>query len=139
MISAGPIPYSIVRATQFFEFLRTIEDTATVDEDVRLPQKHIQPMAAADVAGAMAVTAATRPANGLLSIGPEQFTLPGLISIVLSAQDDPRRVTVDPLARYWGVDIDEKTLIPGGDAVSLCPSTATLSTGDQRAPVCCAC
>jgi uncharacterized protein YbjT (DUF2867 family) len=117
LISAGPIPYSIVHATQFFEFLKTIADSATVGNEVRLPEKLIQPMASVDVAEAVAITAVNKPVNGIVDVaGPEQFTLPDLIRTALTARGDSRQVVVDPHARYWGVDIDQDTLVPGDGA-----------------------
>jgi uncharacterized protein YbjT (DUF2867 family) len=117
LISAGPIPYSIVHATQFFEFLKTIADSATVGNEVRLPEKLIQPMAAADVAEAVAIAAVNPPANGIVDVaGPEQFTLPELIRTALTARGDTRQVIADPQATYWGVDIEERTLVPGNGA-----------------------
>ncbi|CAN5574618.1 SDR family oxidoreductase [soil metagenome] len=117
LISAGPVPYSIVHATQFFEFLKTIADSATVGNEVRLPEKLIQPMAAADVAEAVAIAAVNPPANGIVDVaGPEQFTLPELIRTALTARGDTRQVIADPQATYWGVDIEQRTLVPGDGA-----------------------
>jgi uncharacterized protein YbjT (DUF2867 family) len=117
LINDGPIPYTIVHATQFFEFLKTIADSATVGNEVRLPDKLIRPMASADVAEAVGITAVNRPVNGVVEVGgPEQFTLPEIIRTVLTARGDTRRVIADPQARYWGVDIDERTLVPGDGA-----------------------
>ncbi len=117
LISEGPVPYTIVRATQFFEFLGTIADSATVDRQVRLPYAVIQPMATTDVAEAVAIAAVNHPVNGIAEVGgPEQFRLPDLIRTALTAHGDHREVVVDPTARYWGVDIDEQTLVPGNGA-----------------------
>ena len=117
LLGAGPIPYSIVHATQFFEFLPTIADSATVDDTVRLPSALIQPMASADVAEAVAIAAVAMPVNGITEVGgPEQFRLPDLIRTALIAHGDTRRVVADPAAQYWGVDIDERTLVPGDGA-----------------------
>jgi uncharacterized protein YbjT (DUF2867 family) len=118
MIGDGPVPYTIVHATQFFEFLRTIADSATADDTVRLPAALIQPMASADVAEAVAIAAVGDPVNGTTEVGgPEQFRLPDLIRTALTARGDKRRVVADPAAQYWGVDIDERTLVPGDGAV----------------------
>jgi uncharacterized protein YbjT (DUF2867 family) len=117
LISAGPIPYTIVHATQFFEFLTTIADSATVDGTVRLPGAFIAPMASADVAEAVAIAAVNAPKNDIVEVGgPQRFRLPELIRMALSALGDPRRVVADPTAGYWGVPIDETTLVPGDGA-----------------------
>jgi uncharacterized protein YbjT (DUF2867 family) len=117
LISSGPIPYTIVHATQFFEFLRTLADSATVDNEVHLPPALIQPMAAADVAEAVAIAAVNDPVNGITEIGgPEQFRLPDLIRTALTARGDERKVVADPAALYWGIAIDERTLVPGDGA-----------------------
>jgi len=117
LISAGPIPYTIVHATQFFEFLETIADSATVGDTVRLPSKLIQPMASADVAEAVAIAALGDPVNGISEVGgPAQFRLPELIRTALTARGDTRQVVADPAAQYWGVDIEERTLVPGDGA-----------------------
>ncbi|BBY44458.1 SDR family oxidoreductase [Mycolicibacterium celeriflavum] len=113
LISTGPIPHSIVRATQFFEFLRTIADSATVDNTVRLPPAFIQPISSADIAKAVATVALADPVNGITEVGgPERFRLPDLIRTALTARGDARDVVADPQALYWGVPIDDDTLIP---------------------------
>lgn len=117
LIGAGPVPFTIVRATQFFEFLGTIADSATLNGVVRLPDVLIQPMATADVAEAVAVAAVSPPVNGIVEVGgPAQYRLPELIRTALTAHGDTREVLGDPNARYWGVDIDERTLVPGDAA-----------------------
>jgi uncharacterized protein YbjT (DUF2867 family) len=117
LIAAGPIPYTIVHATQFFEFLNTIADSATVGDTVRLPSKLIQPMASADVAEAVAIAAVGDPVNGITEVGgPERFRLPELIRTALTARGDTRHVVADPAALYWGIDIEEDTLVPGEGA-----------------------
>jgi uncharacterized protein YbjT (DUF2867 family) len=117
LISAGPIPYTIVHATQFFEFLNVIADSATVGDTVRLPSALIQPMASADVAEAVAIAAVGAPVNGITEVGgPEQFRLPELIRTALTARGDGREIVADPAATYWGVEIDERTLVPGDGA-----------------------
>lgn len=118
LIGAGPIPYSIVHATQFFEFLKTIADSATEDDSVRLPPVLIQPMAAADVAEAVVIAAVNDAVNGITEVaGPERFRLTELIATALTARGDTRRVVADPAARYWGVDLEERTLVPADGAV----------------------
>lgn len=117
LISEGPIPYSIVHATQFFEFLTTLADSATVGDTVVLPAKYFQPMAAADVAEGVAIAAVSEPVDGIAEIGgPEMVLLPDLIRTALTARGDTRTVVGDPAAQYWGVDIDERTLVPGPGA-----------------------
>ncbi len=117
LISSGPIPYTIVHATQFFEFLKTIADSSTVDGTVRLPNALIQPMASADVAEAVAIAAVGDPVNGITEVGgPEQFRMPDLIRTALTARGDAREVIADPAAGYWGIHIDERTLVPGDGA-----------------------
>jgi uncharacterized protein YbjT (DUF2867 family) len=117
LISASPIPYSIVHATQFFEFVDTIADSATVGDTVSLPSSFIQPMAAVDVAEAVAIAAAGDPVNGITEVGgPEAFRLPDWIRTALTARGDARQVVADPDARYWGIEIEERTLVPSDGA-----------------------
>lgn len=120
LIAAGPIPYSIVRATQFFEFLKTIAAAATVDDTVRLPPVLIQPMASGDVAEALAIAALRAPANGIVEVGgPERFRLDELIRTALIARGDTRGVLTDPTAPYWGLAVEQRTLVPADDATTL--------------------
>lgn len=113
LISDGPIPYTIVHATQFHEFIGRIVDSATVEGTVRVPNAFIQPMASADVAEAVAIAAVNDPVNGIIEVGgPERFRMPDLMRASLSANSDPREVVLDPNASYWGVQIDENTLVP---------------------------
>jgi len=117
LIKSGPIPYSIVHATQFFEFIKRIADEATVDSTVRLPAALVQPMAADDVASAVARVAVGAPVNGVVEIGgPEQFRFDELIRVALGARNDPREVVVDPHARYFGAELGERSLVPGPGA-----------------------
>ena len=119
LVAAGPIPYTIVRATQFFEFLRTIADSATTDATVRLPAVLIRPMAAADAARALAVVALGEPRNGVVEVGgPREFVLPELIRTGLTARGDARQVISDPAAKYLGLAVEERTLLPGEGAVA---------------------
>jgi uncharacterized protein YbjT (DUF2867 family) len=116
-IKAGSTPYSIVRATQFFEFLGRIADSSSDGETVRLPPVLIQPEAADDVAGALAVAAVGAPVNGTIELaGPERFRFDELIQRVLDANGDARRVSADEGARYFGAALAEGSLIPGDDA-----------------------
>jgi len=117
LIQASSIPYSIVHATQFFEFMNGIADAATDGNTVRVPPALIQPMAAEDVASALARVAVDPPLNGIVEIaGPDQFRLDELIRDVLAARDDPREVITDPHASYFGITPSERTLLPGDDA-----------------------
>ena len=117
LITAGPIPYSILHATQFYEFLNFIADSATEGNTVRLPSALIQPMAAADVAEAVALTSVNDPVNGIREVGgPQAYRLPDLIRTVLTAHGDGREVIADPAARYWYAEIEERTLVPDDGA-----------------------
>jgi uncharacterized protein YbjT (DUF2867 family) len=122
LIKESGIPYSIVHATQFFEFVNNIADAATEGNTVRLSPALIQPIAADAVAGAVARTAVGEPINGTIEIaGPEQFGLDELIRKGLSVRGDPREVIADPEARYYGALLAERTLLPGADALTLDP------------------
>ena len=117
LIKASSIPYSIVRATQFFEFVKKIADYSTEGNKVRLPSALIQPMAADDVASALGRIATDSPVNGTVEIGgPEQFRLDELVRRYLAALQDPREVISDPHARYYGIQVSERTLVPDNDA-----------------------
>ena len=117
LIKGGGIPYTIVHATQFFEFIKRIADEATDGTTVRLPPVLIQPMAADDVAKAVGTIAAGAPLNGTVEVaGPQQFRFDELIRQGLAARNDPREVVVDPHARYFGAELGERSLIPAGDA-----------------------
>ena len=117
LIRESPIPYSIVHATQFFEFVNRIADEATTGDVVRLPPVRFQPIAANDVASAVCKVATGSPLNGTLEIaGPEQFRFDELIRQALSARNDPRKVIADPKAKYFGAELTERSLVPGGDA-----------------------
>ena len=117
MIKAGGIPYSIVHATQFFEFVARIADEATVGTTVRLPSALIQPMAADDVATAVGRIAVGAPVNGTVEVaGPQQYRFDELIHQSLAARHDRRQVVVDPHARYFGAELGERSLVPAGDA-----------------------
>ena len=103
LIAKSGIPYPIVHATQFFEFVKGIADEATEGDTVRVALVFSQPMAAADVAEAVAITAVNAPLNGITEVGgPEQFRLDELIRTALDARHDPRIVVADPKAGYWG-------------------------------------
>jgi len=117
LIKESPIPYSIVHATQFFEFGKRIADDATVGNSVRLPSVLFQPIAADDVASVVARVAAGSPLNATIEIGgPEQFRFDDFIRKVLSARNDRREVIADPHARYFGMELSERSLVPGEGA-----------------------
>jgi uncharacterized protein YbjT (DUF2867 family) len=117
LIKASSIPYSIVRATQFFEFVKGIADFSTQGNTVHLPSALIQPMAADDVAGAVGKVAMSAPVNGTVEVGgPEKFRLDELVRQGLAAWNDPREVVADPHASYYGVELSERTLVPDDGA-----------------------
>jgi uncharacterized protein YbjT (DUF2867 family) len=117
LIQKSSIPYSIVHATQFFEFIKSIADGATSGTTVRLAPVLIQPMAAEDVATAVARVTVGAPVNGIVEVaGPQQFTLDQFIRQGLEARNDPREVVADPQARYFGALLGERTLLPGKGA-----------------------
>ena len=117
LIKESSIPYSIIQATQFFEFLKPIADAATHGSAVRVPPVLIQPIAADDVARAVAKVATGAPLNATIEIGgPEQVRLDGLLQRDLGARHDSREVIADPHARYFGTELDERSLVAGNDA-----------------------
>src|SRR5262245_11976218 len=110
---AGSVLYSIVRASQFFDFIGRIVDSNTDGGTVRLAPVFFQPESADDVAGALAEIAVSRPLNDIVELGgPEQFRLDELAERVLSAKNDPRRVTADIHAPYFGAQLDHYSLTP---------------------------
>lgn len=117
LIKGSSIPYSIIRSTQFFEFVKGIADFSTDGNKVRLPAALIQPIAADDVASAVGRIAMGAPVNGTVEVGgPEQFRLDELVRRGLAARKDPREVVADPQARYYGAALSETTLVPGDGA-----------------------
>jgi uncharacterized protein YbjT (DUF2867 family) len=113
LIKQGSIPYTIVHATQFFEFAKRIADEATVDNTVRLPPVLFQPMAAEDVASALCKVAVTAPLNGAIEIaGPESFRFDDFIRQQLEALNDQRKVIADPDAKYFGTELSERSIVP---------------------------
>jgi uncharacterized protein YbjT (DUF2867 family) len=117
-IKDSSIPYSIVHATQFFEFVKSIADAATDGNTVRLAPVLIQPIAADDVAQELDRIAVGPPLNGITEVaGPEQFRLDELIRQGLAARNDPREVIADPGGRYFGAQLTERILVPGDDAI----------------------
>ena len=117
LIKRSSIDYSIVHATQFFEFIERIASDATDGNTVRVAPVLIQPMAAEDVASAVGKISVGSPVNGIVEVaGPQQFRLDELIRRFLRERRDPREVITDPQARYFGVELEERTLVPGDDA-----------------------
>lgn len=113
LIKASSNPYTIIRATQFFEFVNKIADLSTEGNEVRLPPVLFQPMAADDVASALAGIAVSSPVKTTLEIGgPEIFHLDEAVRRDLAARKDPRKVISNPHARYYGIRVSERTLIP---------------------------
>jgi uncharacterized protein YbjT (DUF2867 family) len=118
LIEGASIPYSIVHATQFFEFIKSIADDATDGDTVRLAPVFVQPIAADDVASALRRIAVGSPVNGIVEVaGPQRLRLDELVRRYLSARHDPRDVISDPEARYFGAKLSERTLVPSGDAI----------------------
>ena len=117
LIKESSVPYTIVRATQFFEFVRGIADEATKGKQVRLAPVLFQPIAADDVASALSRAALDPPLNGTVEVaGPEVFRLDEFMRQNLKASIDPREVVTDPHARYFGEELSERTLVPGEGA-----------------------
>src|SRR5690349_19223916 len=117
LIEASGVPYTIIRATQFMEFLRGIADSAADGNKVRLPPVLFQPIAADDVAASVADAALAAPRNGIIEIaGPERAPFDEFVARYLKAVGDPREVVKDPEARYWGGRVEERSLVPLGEA-----------------------
>jgi uncharacterized protein YbjT (DUF2867 family) len=117
LIKESRVPFSLVHATQFYEFFKSIARGATVGDEVRLSSASIQPMAADDVASTVGRVAVGEPLNGTVEIGgPEVFALTDFIARGLEAHGDPRVVVVDPEARYFGALISDRELLPADGA-----------------------
>src|SRR6201996_8662141 len=117
LIEGSGIPYTIIRATQFLEFLGGIADSSADGNIVRLPPVLFQPIAADDVAANVADVALAQPRNGIVEIaGPERAPLKDIIARYLKAVGDSREVVIDPEARYWGGRVEERSLVPLGEA-----------------------
>jgi uncharacterized protein YbjT (DUF2867 family) len=119
LIAESGIPYSIVHATQFFEFIKSIAALATDGDTVRLPPVLFQPIASADVAKAVGRTAVGAPVNGIVEVGgPEKFRMDELVREALRARNDPRQVVTDPTAPYFGAyAVDDSSLVPADGAI----------------------
>jgi uncharacterized protein YbjT (DUF2867 family) len=144
MIAESKIPFSIVHATQFFEFVRNIADASTDGTTIRLAPVLIQPMAAEDVAAAVGLVAVDAPVNGIVEVaGPEQLHLNEFVHQGLRFYNDPRTIVVDPGAGYFGVEVDERTLVPGNNArlsptrfeTWLIESAKPMTSADRRSGV----
>src|SRR6185437_2422591 len=121
LIKAGGAPYTIVRATQFFEFLGAIAGSGA--DTVRLPDTPMQPLAADDVAAALADVAVGPPANAILELaGPEAQSMAAFVRCALAAGGDTRTVVADPQARYFGATVDARGLTPDGANPRIAPT-----------------
>src|SRR5215467_7581851 len=117
LIEASGVPYTIIRATQFMEFLKGIADSSADEKTVRLPPILFQPIAADDVAAIVANVALAAPRGGIVEIaGPERAPFNEIIARYLKAVGDPRQVVSDPAAGYWGGRVEERSLVPLGEA-----------------------
>jgi uncharacterized protein YbjT (DUF2867 family) len=117
LIEASGVPYTIVRVTQFMEFLGGIADSAADGKTIKLPPVLFQPIAADDVAANVAEAALSEPRNGIVEIaGPERAPFNEIVSRYLKAIGDPREVVGDPEADYWGGRVEERSLVPLGAA-----------------------
>ncbi|MGA2799448.1 MAG: NmrA family transcriptional regulator, partial [Thermoguttaceae bacterium] len=117
LIKASRIPYTIVRATQFFEFVGSIAQSATDGQTVRLPPALMQPIASDDIAAALADIAVEEPSNGTVELaGPETIRMDEFVRRFLSANRDIRKVTTDVRAGYFGTAVNDQSLTPGDNA-----------------------
>lgn len=120
LIKEGSIPYTIVRATQFFEFVKRIADEATTGNTVHLPPVMFQPIAADDVVTALCKVATSTPLNGTVEIaGQDRMSFVELVRLRLKALNDSREVIADPHAPYFGTELSERSLVPDDDAAHL--------------------
>lgn len=116
LITASPVPYTIVRSTQFFEFLGGIAHSGTVDGVVHMSPADVQPISSDDIAAAVTDTALANPINGMFEVaGPERVSLAALVQRYLTAVKDPRPLVADPDALYFGVKLDNQSLTPGSN------------------------
>jgi uncharacterized protein YbjT (DUF2867 family) len=120
LITESSVPYSIVAATQFYEFVKSIADSSTDGNTVRLPHAHMQPMAAEDVATAVTRAAAGPPVNGITEIaGPEKIGMDDFVRTGLAAYGDSRQVVTDSQAPYFGAVIDDRSIVPGSNDATI--------------------
>ena len=116
LIKASGTPYTILRSTQFFEFMSRIADSGSDEKTVRVSPALVQPIVSDDVVAALADIALGAPVNGMVEVaGPEKFRLDELVRRVLRARNDTREVTVDAQARYFGTELNDQSLIPGSN------------------------
>ena len=114
VIKAGKVPYTIVRSTQFFEFVKGIAQSGTEGQTVRLSPGMMQPIAADDVATILTDIALAKPVNGTISIaGPDLIRMNEFVQRFLNATQDARKVTTDPHAKYFGAELNDQSLVPG--------------------------
>ncbi len=118
LIKTSSIPYTIVRATQFFEFVSGIAQAATEGQTVRVPAAMMQPIVSEDVAAVMADTALAEPLNGMIEVaGPDPIRQDELVRQFLSATGDPRTVVTDESALYFGIALNDQSLTPGDNPI----------------------
>jgi uncharacterized protein YbjT (DUF2867 family) len=118
LVKDSEIPYTILQATQFYELVRGIAQSATVGEEIRVPDAKVQLVASDDVAAAISDISVGKPLNITVQIaGPERFPLNELVKIFLEETKDPRKVIVDTNALYFGVEIEDESLLPGKNAL----------------------
>ena len=117
LIKSAGVPYTILRATQFFEFMGAIAQSATNGQTVHLPPAFIQPVMSDDVAAALVDITLGEPVNGIVELaGPDRLRFDELIRRFLNANHDARQVVTDPHARYFGAEVDNQSLIPGNNS-----------------------
>jgi uncharacterized protein YbjT (DUF2867 family) len=117
LIKSSGVPYTILRSTQFFEFVGRIADEGTSGNTVRVPNALIQPIVSDDVVAVLADIALAQPANGTVEVGgPERFRFDAFIERALISKQDQRTVVADHHARYFGTELNEESLVPGGNA-----------------------
>ncbi len=113
VVKNADLPFTIVRATQFFEFIERIADSSTTDGQVHLPSALFQPAAVDELAGTLAEVAEDEPANGIVEVaGPEPLRMDETVARLLSEKGDPRTVVTDPHAQYFGTELDDGSLVP---------------------------
>jgi len=118
LIQSSPIPYTLVRATQFFEFVGSIANSATDGQNVRLPSALLQPILADDVAAALAGIAVAEPLNRMIELaGPDAIPLDEVVRQFLKAKHDPRTVITDEKAAYFGIPLKQRTLVPDANTL----------------------